>query len=106
MHYLMQIVSGLLSWLSGKRQKSLATEPENLDMPKVLVHKIISGPYSLSDDPDWDGMEDDVFWIEVLIECEGHMSEVTIAHEDFDAIYKIVKHVNGPTIEPYVIGEM
>jgi hypothetical protein len=33
------------------------------------------------------------------------MDELSIAHPEFDEIYKIVKHVNSSTIEPYVIGK-
>jgi hypothetical protein len=36
---------------------------------------------------------------------DGELEEMTICHEDFDKIYAIVKHLNGPTVEPYILAE-
>ena len=68
---------------------------------EIRVHKILAGPYSSEDDPD----EDELFyWVDVLIDYQGEMQEVTIMHNDFDKIYDIVKHMGKPTVEPFIIG--
>lgn len=78
------------------------TQTENLT---IKVHKIIAGPFCASDDPDFDpDIDMDYFWVDALIEIDGEMMEQTIGHHNFDAIYDIKKHLEGPTVEPYVIG--
>jgi hypothetical protein len=69
----------------------------------VKVHKIIAGPYSAMDDFD---EEEDFWFVEALVEYgNGELEEMTICHEDFNKIYAIVKHLNGPTVEPYILAE-
>ena len=107
MNILTRIVSGLLSWLSRKKQTSTSNEPTmtdtQMDSTTVKVHKIISGPYNSVEDFD----EDEDFWfVEALVEYgNGELEEMTICHEDFNKIYAIVKHLNGPTVEPYILAE-
>lgn len=107
MNILTRIVSGLLSWLSRKKQTNTSNEPMTTgtqmdSQTEIRVHKIISGPYSAMDDFD----EDEDFWfVEALVEYgDGELEEMTICHEDFDKIYAIVKHLNGPTVEPYILA--
>lgn len=71
----------------------------------IKVHRIISGPYLMSDLDDSIDPEDDFTWVEALVEFNGHLEEMTLGHQEFDKIYAIVKHLSGPTIEPYVIGK-
>lgn len=76
-------------------------------LTEVKVHKIIAGPFSASDDPDFDSDEYvDFHWIDALVEVDGQMIDITIAHSDFDEIYKIKKHLDSATVEPYIIGKI
>lgn len=77
------------------------TVDTQMDSTTVKVYKIISGPYSAMEDFD----EDEDFWfIEALVEYgNGELEEMTICHEDFNKIYAIVKHLNGPTVDPYIL---
>jgi len=107
MSTLTRIVSGLLSWLSRKKQTSTSNDPMTVgtqtdSTTAVKVHKIIAGPYSAMEELD----EDEDFWfVEALVEYgNGELEEMTICHEDFNKIYAIVKHLNGPTVEPYILA--
>jgi len=104
------IKSGLQSLLSNKKHKKQSEKPINEDtwteeQTEIKVHKILAGPFSNEDDPEFDPDYDEPFyWIEVLIECQGEMEEVTIMHDEFDKIYDIVKHMGKPIVEPFIIG--
>lgn len=78
---------------------------EDFGMPTgVKIHKIIAGPFSASDDPDFDPDVDiDYFWVDCMVEVDGKLVDLTIGHSDFDEVYAMVKHLNSATIEPYVI---
>jgi len=114
MFRIMQIVFGLLLLKLNERFKkkpvtpiSEDTETERTDVSpsEVKVHKIIAGPFAASDDPDFDPNYDmDYFWIDAMVEIDNKIVDLTIGHNEFNEIYKIVKHLEGPTVEPYVIG--
>lgn len=73
---------------------------------ELKVHKLIAGPFSASEcDPDWDDDCEDYYWIDVMVEYDGHMDNLTIGHNDFNMIYAIVKHLQSPTLEPYIISK-
>jgi len=81
------------------------TERTEVSHSEVKVHKIIAGPFAASDDPDFDPNYDmDYFWIDAMVEIDNEIMDLTIGHNEFDEIYKIVKHIKSPTVEPYVIG--
>lgn len=81
----------------------MTTDTQMDSTTDVKVHKIISGPYNSVEDFD---EEDEDFWfVEALVEYgDGELEEMTICHEDFNKIYAIVKHLNGPTVEPYILA--
>jgi hypothetical protein len=104
------IASGLqFLKLSEKHRKQSETpmieDTQTESQTEIKVHKIIAGPFSTEDWPEWEESDPPVYWIEALVEFDGVMDELSIAHPEFDEIYKIVKHVNSSTIEPYVIGK-
>lgn len=106
MSKVMQMLSGLRSWLLGLRlspQQGMHTIGDTkTEDPQILIHKILAGPYQLSDDPMFNGgPEDDFYFLEVMIETGGIVEECTLMHKDFDKIYPIVAHFSTPTIEPY-----
>jgi len=73
----------------------------------IKVHKIIAGPFSNTEEPDFDPDFDvEYYWIDAMVEFDGKVMDTTIGHWDFDKIYQIVKHVQGPTIEPYILGDV
>jgi len=71
-------------------------------MGVLKIHKLIDGPYHSLDDPDLEG-EGDFWWIECMVEFDGHLEDMTLAHDDFNKIYEIVAHLKGPTVEPFII---
>lgn len=71
----------------------------------IKVHRVLAGPFTASDDPEWEEDEGEYFWLEATVEYDGEVLEMTIAHEDFEKIYAICKHMNSSTIEPYIIGK-
>jgi len=105
---------GLLLLRLGERLKKkpvmltsedTGTERTEVSPSEVKVHKIIAGPFAASDDPDFDPNYDmDYFWIDAMVELDNEIMDLTIGHNEFDEIYKIVKHLESPTVEPYVIG--
>lgn len=105
---------GLLSLVLSERFKKKSvmpisedtkTEKKDVSPSEVKIHKIIAGPFSASDDPDFDPRYDmDYFWIDAMVELDNEIMDLTIGHNEFDEIYKIVKHLESPTVEPYVIG--
>ena len=73
-------------------------------MTQIKVHRVLEGPFSSEDCPEYDDYEP-FFWIEALVEYgDGVLSEMQIMHEDFNHLYKIVQHMGKPTVEPYTLG--
>lgn len=69
-----------------------------------MVHRVLDGPYHSTDV--LDGEEDEDYWfIEAIVESRGELVHMTICHEEYDKIYNIVKHLSGPTVEPFIFGE-
>jgi len=109
MHIWTLIKSGLQSLLFGKRPNKQFEEPtkmeSEMDSPTgtLKIHKLIAGPYHSLDDPDLED-EGDFWWIECMVEFDGHLEDMTLAHDDFNKIYEIVAHLKSPTVEPFIIG--
>lgn len=72
---------------------------------KVKVHRIIAGPFSSYDHDDTFQEDDEFFFVDALVEYDGVVQDMTICNSDFDSIYAMVKHLKGPTIEPYILGD-
>lgn len=68
---------------------------------EIRIHRVLAGPFHSSDVPG--NEEEDFYWIECLIEVGNGLEEVTLAHDDFDPLYDIVKHMSKPTVEPFII---
>jgi len=62
----------------------------------IQVHKILEGPF---DSVDETGRE--YWWVEAMITEGNIVKQTTLSSYDFDNIYKIVRHMKSPTIEPY-----
>lgn len=68
----------------------------------IKIHRVLEGPYHISDVT---GDDDDEGWfIEVLLEFDGELMDLTLMHTDLDKVTDIVNHFKKATIEPYIIG--
>jgi hypothetical protein len=100
-------LQSILSRLSANKsaEKPMSEDSKTVETSEIKVHKIIAGPFSASDDPDFDPNTDlDYFWIDCMAEVDGELMDLTLGHDDFNAIYAIKKHLDSATVEPYIIG--
>jgi len=96
-------LQSMLSKLSAKKsaEKPMSEDSKTEETSEIRVHKIIAGPFSASDDPDFDPDTDlDYYWIDCMVEVDGELMDLTLGHDDFNAIYAIKKHLDSATVEP------
>jgi len=65
---------------------------------QVKIHHVLEGPF-------WDE-DEDFWWLEVVVECQGEVFDMQICHDDLDPLYNIVKKLKAPDLEPYVFGKV
>lgn len=85
------------------------TEMEDLTQEttetKVKIHRVTEGPFSSHESGLTDPEEDEEFWwVEALVELDGELQELTVAHSDFNKVYQILNHTRTH-IEPFIMGE-
>lgn len=115
---LLKILDGLglllLNFVEKRRKSSddpMTTDTEMVDLmqettdTRVKIHRVTDGPFSSHESGLTEPEEDEEFWwIEALVEFDGTMHELAVAHSDFDKIYQIVNHTRTH-IEPFIMGE-